>query len=73
MQKRQADRNLAGAALLFAALLRDLAAAAEQHVAEKLEDISDEQLERGLAILEESLCELEAERSPSKSCACAGR
>ncbi len=35
--------------------------------------ISDEQLERGLAILEESLCELEAERSPSKSCACAGR
>ncbi len=35
--------------------------------------ITDEQLERGLAILEESLCELEAERSPSKSCACAGR
>jgi len=34
--------------------------------------ISDEQLERGLAILEESLCELEAEHSPSKSCACAG-
>lgn len=35
--------------------------------------ISEEQLERGLAILEESLCELEAEHSPPKSCACTGR